>query len=105
MGGVACRGLGTPGSPPIEPDVSATESSRCTRFSPNFGRRRRPPRAKPPPRAYRQNSDYLHLHTDASAASTSSEGGVHVAATDETASLKYPGGELDLDIVKATEGV
>ncbi len=26
---------------------SATESSRCTRFSPNFGRRRRP-RAKPP---------------------------------------------------------
>jgi citrate synthase len=27
-----------------------------------------------------------------------------VAATDETASLKYPGGELDLDIVKATEG-
>ncbi|AKK29314.1 citrate synthase [Mycobacterium sp. EPa45] len=25
-------------------------------------------------------------------------------ATDETASLKYPGGELDLDIVKATEG-
>ncbi|BBX06047.1 citrate synthase [Mycolicibacterium aichiense] len=27
-----------------------------------------------------------------------------MAATDETASLKYPGGELDLDIVKATEG-
>jgi citrate synthase len=27
-----------------------------------------------------------------------------VAATDETASLKYPGGELDLDIVHATEG-
>ncbi|GAY14433.1 citrate synthase [Mycobacterium sp. shizuoka-1] len=36
-------------------------------------------------------------------ASKSSEG-VHVAATDETATLKYPGGELDLDIVKATEG-
>lgn len=27
-----------------------------------------------------------------------------MAATDETASLQYPGGELDLDIVKATEG-
>ncbi|WP_199203207.1 citrate synthase [Mycobacterium sp. shizuoka-1] len=27
-----------------------------------------------------------------------------MAATDETATLKYPGGELDLDIVKATEG-
>jgi len=27
-----------------------------------------------------------------------------VAATDETATLKYPGGELDLDIVHATEG-
>jgi citrate synthase len=27
-----------------------------------------------------------------------------VAATDETATLKYPGGELDLDVVHATEG-
>jgi citrate synthase len=27
-----------------------------------------------------------------------------VAATDETATLKYPGGELDLDVVRATEG-
>ena len=30
--------------------------------------------------------------------------GVPVAATDDTATLKYPGGELDLDIVHATEG-
>jgi citrate synthase len=29
---------------------------------------------------------------------------VDVAATDETATLRYPGGELDLDIVHATEG-
>ena len=36
-------------------------------------------------------------------ASKSSEG-VPVAATDETATLKYPGGELDLDVVRATEG-
>ena len=27
-----------------------------------------------------------------------------MAATDETATLRYPGGELDLDIVHATEG-
>ncbi|MDT5144262.1 MAG: hypothetical protein QOI79_3629, partial [Mycobacterium sp.] len=27
-----------------------------------------------------------------------------MAATDDTATLKYPGGELDLDIVQATEG-
>jgi len=27
-----------------------------------------------------------------------------VAATDDTASLQYPGGELDLEIVHATEG-
>ena len=30
--------------------------------------------------------------------------GVDVAATDETATLRYPGGELDLGIVHATEG-
>ena len=30
--------------------------------------------------------------------------GVDVAATDDTASLRYPGGELDLEIVHATEG-
>jgi citrate synthase len=30
--------------------------------------------------------------------------GVEVAATDDTATLRYPGGELDLEIVHATEG-
>ena len=30
--------------------------------------------------------------------------GVDVAATDDTATLRYPGGELDLEIVHATEG-
>src|SRR5262249_55046974 len=33
-----------------------------------------------------------------------SEEGIPVADTDQHAALKYPGGELDLDIVHATEG-
>src|SRR4051812_21787542 len=33
-----------------------------------------------------------------------SEEGIPVAENDEHATLKYPGGELDLDIVHATEG-
>ena len=33
-----------------------------------------------------------------------SEEGIPVAEKDEHATLQYPGGELDLEIVKATEG-
>ena len=54
-------------------------------------------------RALRIDSDYLSLIGLPCQASNCAEG-VHVAATDDTASLQYPGGELDLEIVHATEG-
>ena len=35
---------------------------------------------------------------------TNTQEEVDVAATDDTATLRYPGGELDLEIVHSTEG-
>ena len=56
-----------------------------------------------PGRARRAGTDYLFLYMPKSGQPNSAKGFL-VAATDNTATLRYPGGELELPIVKATEG-
>jgi citrate synthase len=58
-----------------------------------------------PGQARPRDNDYLQLYAPSQAQPYQPERkGVLVADTDDTASLKYPGGEIDLKIVNATEG-
>jgi hypothetical protein len=57
-----------------------------------------------PAQARRPDSDYLQLWQPCKARISRDRKGVPVAANDDSATLKYPGGELDLDIVHASEG-
>src|SRR5437660_10093419 len=58
-----------------------------------------------PGQACCRNNDYLcAIGNQPGRHPISKRKGVPVAATDDSATLKYPGGELDLEIVHATEG-